>query len=165
MAATPFRLFPITRYTGEYVRGWTNNWVHVGGAFQFFAKPWEMVVDNDGRGFAWDDPDFGYYAGEWTRCGIHDDWGAFHLAGLVQINAKNGSLRKACGLVSVSPNNLRMFRRVGKRMDDMRQSLWAEYLESLGEDAPYGLRQRVTKAPWYAPDVYCIPCAGKGDIK
>ena len=132
-----------------------------------------MVVGNNGRELPWDD----YYTGQSTPLyGRDNNWGAFHLAGLVQIDAEidahNVELRKACGLVSLSENNLRMFRSVGNRSGDMRQSLWTEYerhhgplLESLGSGQRRRLQQLVTNVPWYIHDVYCIPCTGKGTIK
>lgn len=173
MAATS-AIFPITEYTGPYKDEWTNTWHKFGAGYQFFAKPLEFVVDNDGRGFGWGDLKLD---GRKTPYGRDDNWGAFHLAGLLQIDPKiddadEFKLCRACGLVSVSDNYLRMFRRAGNRPGDMRQSKWTEfekkdtaYVESLGSGPRTQLQKLVTNVPWYTHDVYCIPCTGKGPLK
>lgn len=146
----------------------------VGGQYQCFAKPSDFVVVNDGRGYEWGDLDLD---GRKTRYGRDHNWGAFHLAGLVQIDPKiddagNFRMLRACGLVNDCDNYLRMFRRTGNRSRDMRQSRWTKfeknqtaYVESLGSGDRTRLRRLVTNAPWYMHDIYCIPCTGKGPIK
>ncbi|CAM9525995.1 unnamed protein product, partial [Ectocarpus sp. 13 AM-2016] len=107
--------FPITRYGGEYRPTWTRRWTRIGGengSWQFFSHARDISPDNDGEPYTWEG-DFGWY--NLIRpmlAGPSNDWGAFDLAGLLQINQR-GELIKACGCVSLKDNDLRFFIHAG----------------------------------------------------
>lgn len=128
--------FPITTYHGEYQKEWTKTWTNVGDAWQFFDTKHEIVLDQDV--YQWHG-EFGFYT-EYsqflTLSGPDNDWGAFKLVGLMQID-KGCNLKKVCGQVTTRENDVRSFVAKGKVVERYRKSLRVKN---------YG-----------PPDVYCIP--------
>ncbi|CBN80470.1 EsV-1-179 [Ectocarpus siliculosus] len=107
--------FPITRYEGEYRPTWTRRWTTIGGkngSWQFFSHARAILPDNNGESYTWEG-EYGWFnLMRPMLAGPSNDWGAFDLAGLLQIN-QSGELIKACGCVSLKANDLRYFIRAG----------------------------------------------------
>ena len=103
--------FPITQYEGEYRPTWTRRWTRIGGrngSWQFFSDARDTRPDNDGEPYTWEG-EFGWY--NLIRpmlAGPNNDWGAFDLVGLLQME-QSGELIKACGCISLQLNDLRFF--------------------------------------------------------
>lgn len=101
--------FPITQYEGGYRPTWTRRWTRIGGrngSWQFFSDARDTRPDNDGEPYTWEG-EFGWY--NLIRpmlAGPNNDWGAFDLVGLLQME-QSGELIKACGCISLQPNDLR----------------------------------------------------------
>ena len=73
-----------------------------------------MLLDNDGAPYAWDG-DFGFYNLFPMLAGPRNDWGAFDLVGLLQID-KGRNIHKVCGSVTTRDNDLRFFVAMGKKV-------------------------------------------------
>lgn len=134
-----FCRFPITRYEGEYRPTWTRRWTRiggVGGSWQFFGHARDIVLDNDGEPYTWKG-EFGFHGLFPMLAGPRNDWGAFDLVGLLQLD-KRRKLKKACGCVTLSDNDLRYFVAAGRTVDGHRDVHM----------------YRLT------PDVFCIPGTG-----
>lgn len=132
--------FPITCYDGDYRPTWLRNWTRLGGesgSWQFFGHARDIIPDNSGAPYPWDG-DYGFYNDHVpTLAGPRNDWGAFHLVGLLQID-RGCNVHKACGSVTLIENDLRFFVHAGSTVDEHR------------DKNVY----RMT------PDVFCIPGVG-----
>lgn len=131
--------FPITRYEREYRPTWTRRWTRINGdsgSWQFFAHARDIVLDNDGEPYTWKG-EFGFRGLFPMLAGPRNDWGAFDLVGLLQLD-EDCNLKKACGCVTLNDNDLRFFVAAGRTVEGHR-------------DADM---YRLT------PDVFCIPGTG-----
>ena len=134
-----FCRFPITRYEGDYRPTWTRRWTRIGGAggsWQYFDRARDILLDNDGEPYTWEG-EFGFYNLFPMLAGPRDDWGAFNLVGLLQMD-ENYKIRKACGCVTLRKNDLNQFVAAGKTIK----------------------RHRDVDMYRLTPDVYCIPGTG-----
>ncbi len=134
-----FCRFPITRYEGEYRPTWTRRWTRIGGtagSWQFFGFPRDILLDNDGEPYTWKG-EFGFHGLFPMLAGPRNDWGAFNLMGLLQLDS-HGSICKACGCVTLRENDLNQFVAAGRTVRGHRD----------------------TDMYRLTPDVYCIPGTG-----
>ncbi|CAM9990807.1 unnamed protein product, partial [Ectocarpus sp. 8 AP-2014] len=135
--------FPITHYEGEYRPTWTQRWTRIGGengSWQFFSHARDITPDNDGEPYTWEG-EYGWY--NLIRpmlAGPSNDWGAFDLAGLLQID-QSGEFIKACGCASLEENDLRFFVRAGITVGKHRNDRGIDHF-------------------CMTPDVFCIPGTG-----
>lgn len=108
---------------------WTRNWTELESinSMVYFDTPRDFVLLQEPRALA--------------EC--RDNWGAFKLVGLVQLD--HAQIHKACGQVSLELNDLQFFFTAGKRLVRERYLKWP--------------RQTGPPMQW----VYCIPGTGKGD--
>ena len=93
-----FCRFPITRYEGEYRPTWTRCWTRIGGdggSWQFFGHARDIVLDNGGEPYTWKG-EFGFRGLFPMLAGPRNDWGAFDLVGLLQLD-KDCNLKRVCG--------------------------------------------------------------------
>lgn len=126
--------FPITRYEGEYMPEWTRQWKEhrEQDSWLYFDTQRDIVLENHSA-----------RCRERTLAGDSDNWGAFTLLGVLQID--HLTIYKACGQVSVKRRDLELFFAAGKRIVRERSSRTP--------------RQTGPTMKW----VYCIP--GKRNTK
>lgn len=95
-----------------------------------------MILDNDGQPYTWHG-EYGFNNLFPTMAGPRNDWGAFDLMGLLQLDS-SGNICKACGCVSMRENDLGFFMHAGRTVGEHRQ----------------------TDMYRMTPDVFCIPGVG-----
>ncbi|CAM9236865.1 unnamed protein product [Ectocarpus sp. 8 AP-2014] len=99
-----------------------------------------MTPDNDGEPYTWEG-EYGWH--NLIRpmlAGPRNDWGAFDLAGLLQLDQR-GKFIKACGCVSLMENDLNFFIRAGITVGAHREDCGIDNL-------------------CMTPAVFCIPGTG-----
>lgn len=131
--------FPITCYEGEYRPTWIQKWTRVGGAagsWQFFGYARDMILDNNGVPYSWEG-DFGFDGAFRMLAGPRNDWGAFELVGVLQMDSFR-NIYKACGSISLRKNDLGFFIAAGNKVREHRS----------------------IKGYQMTPDAYCIPGVG-----
>lgn len=133
--------FPITRYEGEFIFG-PREWVEGGtitpslqDSWLFFHRPRDIILEK--RAFQWQLNDS-------TLAGPENDWGAFTLVGLLQID-DDGNVPTTCGEVTVKQDDLRF--------------LWSAGINICRDRNLKAVRHTGPTMQW----VHCIPGTGKGN--
>lgn len=143
-------LFPITEYEGNYNKRWTRKWHYVNGAWQYFDGERDISASY-ARYFPWYGEKGVVYTPNPMIAGSSNDWGAYELAGVLQID-HNGTIQKICGYATNSEVDVEVFVDAGRAI---LERLHAEEDPENPEINNFN----------YLPDVYCIPGTGEGFIK
>lgn len=114
---------------------WTRQWTKLGDSWLYFEHPGDFILEE--RAFRWK-------LNEPTLAGPENDWGAFTLVGLLQIDDE-GNVPTICGEVTLGQNDLNLLWSAGNKICRDRNSKW--------------VRNTGPPMQW----VSCIPGTGKGN--